>query len=62
MTHIMSHGSHTSDSFEHMIWFMSFDWLTECCAISHMSHGGISRYDSLRDIEIYVARGDESPG
>jgi len=30
--------------------------------MSHMSHGWISRYDSLRVIEGYVARGDESPG
>ena len=29
MTHIMSHGFHTCDSFEHMIWFTSLDWLKE---------------------------------
>ena len=29
--------------------------------MTHMSHRRISRYDSLRVIEIYVARGDESP-
>jgi len=58
----MSHGSHTCDSFEHMIWFMSFDWLTGYCGMTHMSHRWISSYDSLRVIEIYVARGDESPG
>jgi len=62
MTHIMSHGFHACDSCEQMIWFMSFDWLTEGCAMTHMSHGWISRYDSLRVIEVYVARGDESPG
>jgi len=60
MTHIMSHGFHACDSVEHMSWFMSFDWLTECCAMTHMSQLWISRYDSLRVIEIYVARGDES--
>jgi len=62
MTHIMSHGFHACDSLGHMIWFMSFDWLNECCAMTHMSHQWISRYDSLRVIEGYVARGDESPG
>ena len=62
MTHIMSHGFHACDSFEHMTWFMSSDWLTECCAIPHISHRWISCYDSLRVIELYVARGDESPG
>ena len=62
MTHIMSHGFHACDLFEHMTWFMSFDWLTECCAITHMSHRWISDYDSLRVIQVYVARGDESPG
>jgi len=62
MTHIMSHGFHPCDSFEHMTWFMSLDWLTECCAISHMNYQWIWRYDSLRVIEVYVGRGDESPG
>jgi len=63
MTHTMRHGFHACDSFEHMTWFMSFDWFkTECCAMTHMSHRWISRYDSLRVIEVYVARGDESPG
>ena len=62
MTHIMSHGFRACDSFEHMTWFMSFDWLTECWAMTHMSHGWISRYDSLRVVEVYVAQGDESPG
>ena len=62
MPHIMSHGFHACDSFEHITGFMSFDWLTECCAMTHMSHRWISRYDSLRVIEVYVARGDESPG
>jgi len=62
MTYIMSHGFHACDSFEHMTWFMSFDLLTEYCAMTHMSHRWISRYDSLRVIEVYVARGDESPG
>ena len=41
---------------------MSFDWLTEYCAMTHMSHRWISSYDSLRVIEVYVAQGDESPG
>jgi len=45
-----------------MTWFMSFDWLTEGCAMTHVSHQWISCYDSLRVIEVYVARGDESPG
>ena len=27
MTHIMGHGFHAWDSFEHMTWFMSVDWL-----------------------------------
>jgi len=62
MTHIMSHGFHACDSFEHMTWFMSFDWLTEYCAMTHVSHRWGSRYDSLRVIEVYVAQGDESPG
>jgi len=30
--------------------------------MSHMSHRWISRYDSLRVIEDYVARGDELLG
>jgi len=58
----MSHGFHACDSFEHMIWFMSFDRLTECCVMTHMSHRWISCYDSLRVIKVYVVRGDESPG
>jgi len=29
--------------------------------MTHMSHRWISRYDSLRVIDVYVARGDESP-
>jgi len=62
MTHIMSHGFHACDSFEHIIWFMSFDWLTECWAMTHMSHRWISRYDSLQVIEVYIVRGDELPG
>jgi len=62
MIHITSHGFHACDSLEHMTWFISFDWLTECCAMTPMSDQGISRYDSLRVIEVYVARGDESPG
>jgi len=62
MTHIMSDGFHTCDSIEHMTWFMSFDWLTECCAMTHMSHRWISLDDSLQVIEVYVARGDMSPG
>ena len=62
MTPITSHGFHACDSFEHGTWFMSFDWLMEYCAITPMSHRWISRYDSLRVIEVYVARGDESPG
>ena len=61
MTHTMSHGFHACDSFEHMIWFMGFDWLTECCVMTHMSYRWISRYDSIRVIEVYVAQGDESP-
>jgi len=62
MTHIMSHGFHACDSFEHMTCFMGFDLLMECCAMTHMSNRWISRYDSLQVIEVYVARGDESPG
>jgi len=62
MTHIMSSGFHTCDSFEDMTWFMRFDWLMECCAMSRVSHRWILRYDSLRVIEVYVVRGDESPG
>jgi len=27
MAHTMSHGFHACDSFEHITWFMSFDWL-----------------------------------
>jgi len=30
--------------------------------MTHVSHGWISRYDSLRVIDVYAARGDESPG
>ena len=30
--------------------------------MTHVSHRWVSRYDSLRVIEDYVARGDESPG
>jgi len=30
--------------------------------MTHVSHGWISRYDSLRVIDVYVARGDESTG
>jgi len=30
--------------------------------MTHMSHRWIARYDSLRVIEGYVVRGDESPG
>jgi len=30
--------------------------------MTHVSHGWISRYDSLRVIEVYVAQGDELPG
>jgi len=62
MTHIMSHGFHTCDLFEQMDWFMSIDWLNECCAMTHMSYRWISRYDSIGVIEVYVARGHESPG
>jgi len=62
MTQIMSHGFHACDLCEHMIWFKSFDWLTECCAMTHVSYRWISHYDSLRGIEVYVAQGDESPG
>jgi len=62
MTHIMSHGFHPWDSLEHITWFMNFDWFTECGAMTPMSHQWISRYDSLRVIEVYVERGDESPG
>ena len=62
MTHITSHGFHACDLFEHMTGFMRFDWLTECCAMTRMSHRWISRYDSLRVIEVCEARGDESPG
>ena len=62
MTHIMRHGFHACDSFEHMTWFMSFDWLTECWAMTNMSQRWIWRNDSLQVIEVYVARGDESPG
>jgi len=62
MTHIMGHGFHACDSFEHTTWSMSFDWLTECGVMTHRSHRWISRYDSLRVIEVYVAQGDESPG
>ena len=32
------------------------------CAMTHISHQWISRYDSLRVIEVYVAQGDEGPG
>jgi len=58
----MSHGFHACDSFEHMTCFMGFNLLTECCAMTHRSHRWISRYDSLRVIEVYIARGDELPG
>ena len=58
----MSHGFHACDSFEHITWFMSFDWLTKCCAMTRVSHRWILGYDSVRVIEIYVAQGDESPG
>jgi len=37
MIYTMSHGFHGCDSFEHMIWFMSFDWLTEWCTMTRMS-------------------------
>jgi len=62
MTHTRSHRFHACDSFELMIWVMSFDWLTECCAMTHMRHRGISCYDPLRVIEVNVVRGDDSPG
>jgi len=54
----LAHGTRL----KHMSWFMSVNWLTKCCAMTHMSHRWISRYDSLRVIEVYVARGDESTG
>jgi len=62
MTHIMSHGFYACDSLEHMTSCKSFDWLTEGGAMTHVSHRWISRYDSLRVIEVYVAQGDKSPG
>ena len=37
MTHIMGHGFHACDSFEHMTWFVSFDWLKVCWAVTHES-------------------------
>jgi len=61
MTDIMSYGFHACGSFEHMTWFMSCDWLTECCAMTQVSHRWIARYDSLGVIEVCVAEGDESP-
>jgi len=38
MTRIMSHGFRACDSFEHVIGFMGFDWVTVYCAVTHMSH------------------------
>ena len=63
MTHIMSHGFHACDSFEHMTWFMSLDYLKcKCCATTQTSHRWILLYDSLQVIEVYIVRGDELPG
>ena len=55
MTRIMSHGFHACDSLEHLTWFISFEWLTQCYGMTDVSHGCISRYDSLQVMEVYVA-------
>jgi len=37
MTQIMSHGFHIYDSFEHMTWFMGFDWLKDVAQLTQAS-------------------------
>jgi len=37
MTQIMSHSFYAGDSFEHMIWFMGFDWLKEVVQLTQVS-------------------------
>ena len=37
MTQIISHGFHECDSFEHMTWLMSFDWLKDVEQLTQMS-------------------------
>jgi len=46
---IMSHGFHTWDSVERMIWFMGFDRLTVYCDMTHVSH--------LRYLELSTGQG-----
>jgi len=62
MTHIMSDGSHACDSFEHMTWFICYDWLTGCCAVTHTSHLIDFTLRLIMSHRSYVMRGDESPG
>jgi len=37
MTHIMCHGFHACNSFEHMTGFMAIDRLIVGCVVTHMS-------------------------
>jgi len=62
LTQIMSPGFHVTDLFEHLTWFMSFDWLKNIAQSTHESQ--------IMDFTLWLTMsnrgcmtwGDKSPG